>query len=883
MDIKLEARFLIELCADLSALSGGGFEVVARRILESHHPSDWKHNGTTKEGAPRGYVVDSVGDNGELVAEYSTAAGYFDTLTKPKKDIRHARTKHSNVKRVFLFSNRECPATTLTKVETLKATEAARVKPLALEVVDGMGLAKLIVKHIHDDRLFDSIGNHLPSLRRLREEWASTGMVPGYDRYIRRPESELRVQTALETNRVVWLAGLSGSGKSALCSHIAREFSAKVNNVIWLNASGLKSVDELRAWDVRRSGHLTNVLNLVRSVPSLLVLDDVSVQNLGELEGEVGSQSKVLITSQFTSRGCVELESLTADEASQILGADCPHELKERVWKSSAGQHPLTLGVLRGLGDEQGWEVVAEVLDDAVQLDDATNTRIFERVLDRHAAHVTRELQFVSFCGVGRIDIALLKKVCGTPSVLALERRQLATRDDVGALHVHDVVMACVLKKFATKDEDFVGDVEAFVAAAMRTDDLVLQGAARLHAPLFERLLRSGVGGSASRYAFAVARPLADATSDPLGNPVELAKNVCDYKLDVYAVLETIEARYTRSRVISIDDAKLRLRSDLAAFDLLLDHPLSNETARDVKHHKAKAHQKLGDIELSTALCHEIIALYGLSPETQLLLAKTLKKPAKDLQIEKLLDQADASPESVSTTVVLAAFTEANDAKIAVKYRKVLFEHLRKALKISYDQPYQVVARLGNLLWYTDPEFLADLVAILPSRLHVPDSDDAKYNWAQTQKFAARAVPSKQVAYERGAEFTYASIEAPKSIHLTQWSDLLIRQARGDEAIALLERPECKRDMYWFQRMGQAVRFTDPARAEELFGSAMDAKQEGGERFLSAIYRDRSRAREDQGNTQGALADLQHAIGICKDDKFLRELEDDLARLKAAK
>ena len=79
-------RILID---EIALLTGGRFEQFGYKMMSIIHSAQWVERGTTVEGAPRGYTVDTSAHGSSLVAEMSSEADYFhNDMPKPKRNTR---------------------------------------------------------------------------------------------------------------------------------------------------------------------------------------------------------------------------------------------------------------------------------------------------------------------------------------------------------------------------------------------------------------------------------------------------------------------------------------------------------------------------------------------------------------------------------------------------------------------------------------------------------------------------------------------------------------------------------------------------------------------------------------------------------------------------
>src|SRR5262249_20779523 len=112
------------------------------------------------------------------------------------------------------------------------------------------------------DKFTETTASHLPF-----SHW-----IPEYPTYVPRVDEEAKVEARLRVARVAVTTGMSGAGKSALGSALARRLQAEYEFTLWVDASEIVRVEQLGAVDVLRNGQHQNVLGLLRLRRCLLVL-----------------------------------------------------------------------------------------------------------------------------------------------------------------------------------------------------------------------------------------------------------------------------------------------------------------------------------------------------------------------------------------------------------------------------------------------------------------------------------------------------------------------------------------------------------------------------------------------------------------------------------
>lgn len=871
-------------------------------LVEHVRPAEWIHRGTTEEGSPVGYTVDSEADGGKIVAEYSTENDYFTdaNLSKLARDIAHARKLHPHVHELFAFCNRRCGPSAWTHIGNTK--KKLSKDSIALKVFDAREIATLIIDALPNEPFILSLTARLPTLSRLRQEWAFTHAIPQQNDYVPRPTTEARVRELISANKFTTITGISGAGKSALAAKIARDLRDTFEIVLWIDATDLSGPDALSAVQTERNSERVNVAGLLRSHDCLLVLDNAkAIKELQRITDTATAATRVVATSQLSAPDGFRLPAMLPAEARSLLALEpaCPDELANEIVSRASG-HPLTLNLLRGVAsnDDLGWEAVRPLLPDLSGIDDDDRgLRLFQRILEHHVDALDRELRFIRYCDVQRIDARLLTAVCGASSHSALARRHFLTADQEHVVRVHDLVLVSITRHYELRSEPgFIAKVETFITQEMKADDpLALQSVSRFHASLFARLLREEAPGSfAFRYAYALSRSPTTST-DILGDPVQLAseaKAEKDVGTAVYAVIETIESHYSLARSLGIDAARAQLRGHLSALDDLGGESLSPELLLSLKHHRAKGMAILGEREKAESAFRSILKTDPGFSAAQLQLVRLLAKRGNHdeaLSIaEEVFVSAGKDASSVPTTIVLATFESlarlknVDVAKVVGAHRELFFGRLREALRARYDQPYRVIAALASALWFKAPELFRQVVGILPARLNTPERDEDRFAWAQTQKYGARALGRESEEWLRmlqAAVASHESMEAPRSFHIVQHAECLVMLDRHEECLQLLDRvPNQDRNEFWQYRRAQALTTIDPTSGLSEIEAALSAVEgnPGREKYRAAFLSQRARLKRELGETFAGQQDLRAAVAVCDDDEHRSELEREL-------
>lgn len=234
MSEAFRKKVISTLVDEIALLTGGRFEQFGYKIMGVIHPAQWIERGTTIEGAPRGYTVDTSADGSSLVAEMSSESDYFHgQMTKPQRDLQHAVNLHPDVKRIWLLASREAASGETTKRANLE-TQFKKGHQLLedVNILDARKIAEHIFDNLENEQFISVIADYLPSIGRLADENAFSHRVPKYSGYLSRPSIEDTVINRLDNTSCIVVNGISGIGKSALVAQVAERLRQDFDVII---------------------------------------------------------------------------------------------------------------------------------------------------------------------------------------------------------------------------------------------------------------------------------------------------------------------------------------------------------------------------------------------------------------------------------------------------------------------------------------------------------------------------------------------------------------------------------------------------------------------------------------------------------------------------
>lgn len=689
MTLHPDARHTLvyELVRVFRPLSGVIWEPIGDILAESLAGVSFLHRGQGVKGNPQGYAVDSYTPEGDVAAQYGTAADYFDALKKPKADYDHVRRLLPQAKVVYLLSTQEATAKQFTEV-TQWRDWVGRADEVRVDVYDAIRLAEHVVDTvIEDEDAYDALAAHLEPLRQLRDLHAAANNLPSLPAgVVTRAEVEEAVVAALDAHGIALLTGLSGGGKSVSALSVAHRLRGQFAWPVWTTELSVADVADLGAVDVARRGMRLNLEAMLRTRSCLLVLDDLQAKGplehvLDQIHRTRSADARVIITSQqfVNTPFTVEMTAMTPSDARQLIEHQtlpCPDGVFAAI-NVAVGGHPMALRLLNGLArDGVPW---ADLAAEASRVGELTVPERAQRLIDVVLAHrravLEKALALFAWCGTPRIHLGFFRSAVGHEPEHTLRRYGLVTFE-ADTIRLHDLVWSSLPTLDPPPrvlDDAFEIKLDVYVAGLADSDTraLLVKHLARVHQPLLSRLVRSGVWRPGHLYAWLQDRGPGKITVAMLPSAQKVAEAAAGdgtrFTARVACELAEAVVQLTPRDTASTPEAHAEL---LAPFDALLASPLVPAAEKVyVRHHRARALKLLGRHEEAVAELEDLLATgesEGGPPVVRLLLARTLTELPREVTVPDararagnlllgLLREAKDAPDRVSVPVALAA------------------------------------------------------------------------------------------------------------------------------------------------------------------------------------------------------------------------------------
>src|SRR5438046_303178 len=105
MNVHTRRQLLQRLTKAINVI-GPDFEQFAGIFVDHLLRTRLEHSGTNDFGFPVSRVVDSVSDDGKVVAQYGALNRYFESgMSKARGDVDQALAKHPGVECIFLLAD----------------------------------------------------------------------------------------------------------------------------------------------------------------------------------------------------------------------------------------------------------------------------------------------------------------------------------------------------------------------------------------------------------------------------------------------------------------------------------------------------------------------------------------------------------------------------------------------------------------------------------------------------------------------------------------------------------------------------------------------------------------------------------------------------------
>lgn len=831
INAKLRASHLNRLIDGIRAI-GPDFERFGGVLMEQLLGIPLTHRGLNVLGFPVGGDVDTHSADGAWVAEYSAETAYFASdMPKATNDLNHALAKKPSAREIVLVSAQKRVKAAERRFMS-KALARPDMQGRIVQIWDSEDIASKIVDHLlTSDRAVSLLSPYLPVLEQLRDEQAATLQVPSLgEDALDRPAIVAAFETELTRSPCLVVSGHGGAGKSVAAAAFAKHQTDAYHNQIWLKGTDVSSVENLNAVAMVRSGDSRNVAYLLKSRPTLLIIDDIDPGlAIDKLAALCGPGSHIIVTSR--RYGGYLVPPFDEAEAREVVNRGtaepCSDEIFQVIW-GAVGGHPLTYGLINGaVRNGASWADIREDCRVIGELPDRSD-RLADRLLARALNVLGRELAFFLWIGKADCDQGFAVRALSPVGLRKLSEACLTTPDRANVVRLHDVVFASLqtlTARLPDVADAFTDQLAAYIEeAATSGDGLPLLTVAQSLDARLRTAIAAGDRRAPFAYALLETSPPAALGSDLLEDPVVMADRILAMSgdkvpaINTMAVIETIEAGYLyRKTSNGATDAKTVLASQVPIFDRLeADSRLTPMQRAQLEHHRGKALLRLGDKAAAIA-CFEAV-LAGPHPlnEARLQLVKLLARdPEKDAEVEAMtraLLEGFGGRGDVTTSVFLAAVE-------SLPWRDDHWRHdllkthgstieaaLIRLTNLGIGQAYRTLASIGRY-WARrdDPAFLRVFDAVPPREPDAVDEDGDLFAYGELLLEASRLKPDHRVELQERALATYKALKTLDDYQTERVAELLIEMGRPQDALDHLEAlPNIAKSAFGQHRLSRA-------------------------------------------------------------------------------
>lgn len=858
------------------------------------------HRGLNLLGYPVAGVVDSTNGDGKVVVEYSDRKDYFSgDMDKARGDLAHALAGAQKAEKVFLLSGQPSRPQIAQEFER-QALAMPEMMGRTLFLWGSVEIAtQLVDKLIVSDAVVRRLSPYLPDLERIRDEEAASRMVPEpSDNWLPRDDIDAEITNRLKQNPVLAIAGVGGLGKTASAQIYAHLHQHEYHLRIWLDGDEIRRVEELQAVPLLRMGESRNVVDLMQTLPCLLVIDDAPADlDIKALEKICGKGTHVLLTQRSTVARSFNLPMLDRAQSRTLLGLavmPCPETVLDTIWETVKG-HPLTLSlILAAVNEGATWDNILKDCE-AIGEMEAGGRRLTDVLLERLRTSLARELSIFSWSGLPICDEDFLSFAIKPLGIRKLKSNSLTAPDRNRAVRLHDVVHAALDETWCTPERatELEQLLDAYLIEASRGEGLDLWRNARILLPKLEALVLGGETPPSFLFALLTTWDALETKPELVGDPLEIVQRMMGRKplpLETNMAIEAIEQLFLYDKERQDPKAAERLRGRLVAFDEMLDLPdlTARETA-ELLHHKGKALKRLGEQVAAAELFEQVLAGPFPLHEARLQLVDLYKgNSEKQARATQLVDEMlgpDANAEGLAYSVLLGIIERLPSG--SGQWRSALIDRhaasiertIVSAANAGAQHAFDAFAALGRYISLERPEMFRSIFDALPDvELERLQSDRERASRAEIYCEAARLSPTTASQLREKARVHYTTIVKPMLFHHQRHAELLIDMGRAADAEVLL-RHATSLDTEWLERL--------MARSRLAQGDAKDAKEWidrallrlTNERFRSEFLELRYDIRHALGDEE-ASGDLEGALAASQKDKERLRLQEKLDDLR---
>lgn len=823
-----------ELMKSISSMSGQDFESFGYIILEVIVKQKLIHKGQKANGQPVGYTTDVYSADGTIVGEFSIENDYFnDRRTKPSKDINHAVNLHPQVNTIHLFSNQEASSTEGKDFANWISSEQKRLN-ITIKWYDSKIIADFIVNNFINNPF------NLSKIKRYISDSAFISLESLVTPYsIQLPENYfgdyLEPYNLLKDNKIIYISGPSGIGKTTLAKKIIKELLKNTFIDYYYTAD---NIDENGLIPHDLCGGKINLYNWFQNHKyTVAFLDDIEQvpDNFYNNICNYLSNNYIVITSiykppEFLQDYIFNCEVPSIDNSKKILNYKLPNPCNDQSLLNNilekTSRYPLVLEIIRKYIRDNSEETWQNIVDDIQDLEDDNHTLITSRIIKKHGAKLEcNELESLKWLDKQIICYDVLKALIKSVNINKLIKRSIIKKKD-NLIYVHNIILESIKSSIQISEKQnniFKNKFYDFLDSNTKNADFYIS--LHLHKNIIDKLY-NGVKNSED-------------------NDRELYYYICANKTGCYDKLDKIniskilsfikssndKAGYALKSLVELYEAKLISiskdertsvinESIHTLLNIVMYYEESEKLTAYINHHLGK--QYLKNKDLDNAENYLNMALKDNKPYETLLQYARLKRRQGKFEdyyttISTILD-AYNNEEQISISIVLSAYEELKNCTEEMKNKYLIenFENFKCAFSSiiadDYERPYRVLSSLANTLVFNYSKEYVKLFELLQMQDISTIPLKSHFAYAQLYKSAGKAsFGNYKKCYETAKSFYISyyrkGLMKDSEYYLTQYMDFL--QCSGvdeySEALKIYESNSIIHDTYFGEyRVGKS-------------------------------------------------------------------------------
>lgn len=712
---------------DLQSLSSSDFENVGHNVVCLLENKVFRHSGVNKDNQPVKGSVDTISQDGIVVAEYSIDKEYFKSSKKPLHDLNHAFKTQKQCKKLYLISNQEMPPSYCNKIEESEDFKQY-IRKADILFYGVKELAEEIYKKSEDLTVRDLFCYYLTSYSNYVEQYECFGRVPQQDSdYITNPEIQEALKNHFKTNNICILNGVSGSGKTQSSIEFAKKSDREV---IWLNGPDFENAQTLSSVKAGRNGNAFNIAGAFNTGNKLLIIDDlkrkVSGSSFEELQAGLDRGSCILCTSQIHNDDDIYLTipSFSKNLISKILKEEpdfvCSEENQEiyEICKNS----PIALKYISNTYNsvpkfQARNDFYKDILSDVDSITNDKCESLIQKIIEKITDESTRKLlSFICSIDIDGFNTEILYKLLKIKMKNLEDLSILFPERAYNVLHIHDFVRKALHECGDCSNINYLNFMTSVVKELNGKMTTSILHQAYLSRPLFKSYLKPEINKDLIWLYYLMLQINGDERE--FTALLFKDKQITEQTIfpELLCIIDSNETFLLSETKEESDKAKVYQNWIRALENVLKIFHSNNEYLAEIYHHLGKAYRRSRRYSDAKSCFDKVLAIRPNSYETwnQIINLGCSRNAPDNLQkigkeyYEKLLLQVKQTPSSVTLRIKLALVTFSNYRQyknIAQKAENIeIFSNIiRQSYLQGFEQIYESFVSFVRLYGYNHP------------------------------------------------------------------------------------------------------------------------------------------------------------------------------------